>query len=121
MTIEVMKVKGTQRAFYRLYVLPLHIAKRTGEDAEVLKEELKRHKKYVKDNGLEAELQAYLEAQKNRQALYDKMMEERGKFAAMKGAGLNQSIRDLAEQEEVVANAEIAFEEAKVKFKEEYH
>ena len=121
MTIEVMKVKGTQRAFYRIYILPMHIEKREGEPKEVLKKELAKHRKYVRDNNLQDELEAYLEAQKNRQALYDNLQKVRGEFAAMKGAGLDQNLSKLAEKEREVAEAEVAFNEAKIKFKEEYH
>lgn len=121
MTIEVIKVKGTQRAFYRIYVLPQHIEKREGEAKEVLKKELAKHRKYVRDNNLQVELDAYIAAQANRQSLYDAMQKVRGEFASMKGAGLNQSIAELAEKEAEVKDAEAAFEEAKIKFKEEYH
>lgn len=121
MKMEVMKVKGTQRAFYRIYVLPMHIEKRKGEDKEVLKKELAAHRKYVRDNDLQKELEHYLAAQQNRQDLYDAMQAARGKFAAMKSAGLEQDINKLAEQQTKTQEAELAFREAKAKFIEEYH
>lgn len=121
MKAEVMKVTGAQRAFYRIYVLPLHIPKREGEVQATMKAELAKHRKFVRDNNLQDELELYLAAQNGRQELYNQWQEERGKFAAMKGNGMNQDFSELAKQEQRVVGAERAFREADAKFKAEYH
>lgn len=121
MPIEVMKVKGTQRAFYRIYIIPLHLGKKDEESNAALKKELAKHKKYVKDNNLQAELDKYLAAQKDRQEKYNVMQALKGEFAAMKGKGFDQNIKELAAKEEEMEDAIAEFLVAKEQFKAKYH
>lgn len=47
------------RAFYRITILPQHIAKREGETKQAYEDELAGWKKFVKDEGLQDELKAF--------------------------------------------------------------
>ena len=117
---EVMNISGANRAFYRIYILPQHIERREGEMKKVLQNELKRHQKFVRDNKLNDELDAYITAQKERQAKYDAFQAAKAEFAVT-SADPNLSFRQKADAEEAVEAAENAFNEAKEQFKAKYH
>jgi len=120
MKIEAMNLKPVQRAFYRIYVLPLHIPKREGEVKEAMQAELRKHKKFVKDQNLEALLEDYLAAQQNRQELYNEMCAKRAEFAGLKGS--NKPVyKDLYALEVAVEEAEAVFKEANEAFRENWH
>lgn len=65
------------RSFYRIYILPYHIGKRTGAVKKAMEEELAGHKAFVKDNGLKAELKVFTDARDLRQSTYDAMVAAR--------------------------------------------
>lgn len=70
--IEVMNFQNkVQRAFYRSYILPLHIAKREGAEKKSLEDELKQHQAFLKGEGLVKEAAEYRAGQKARQKAYD--------------------------------------------------
>lgn len=117
---EVMNISGANRAFYRIFILPQHIERREGEMKQVLQDEMKRHKKFVKDNGLQEELDLYIAAQKERQAKYDAWQAAKADFAVTR-ADESLSFRERADAEELVEAAEAAFVEAKEAFKAKYH
>ena len=62
------------RVFYRICILPQHIAHRKGEAKKMIQDELKEHLETVKVNGLQAELEAYQAARDLRQSTYDAMI-----------------------------------------------
>lgn len=117
---EVMNISGANRAFYRIYILPNHIARREGEMKEALKKELAGHRKFVRDNNLGDELDLYIAAQQDRQAKYDAWQEAKAAFAVTR-ADDTLSFRERADAEELVEAAEAAFTEAKEAFKAKYH
>lgn len=118
--LKVVNPRGSNRSFYRIYILPKHIAKRDGETKKALQDELKRHQKFVKDNGLEAECAAYIAAQEARQSAYDAWQAAEGKFANLKGK-MNPDYRELAALQTEAEEAKGAFEKAKSDFLLKYH
>ena len=74
MKAKAMKFREKKfRTFYRIYILPMVIPSRKGTVKKAMQEELEGHWEDVKENGLQAELETYLDGQKGRQIAYDNM------------------------------------------------
>jgi len=110
--VVAMKFRETKfRAFYRIFILPRHIAKRDGEVKKAMQAELAEWQEMVEANGLQEELAAYIAAQEDRQAKYDAMI------AAETELGQNPS----AEAGQKPTEAKLAFAESKAAFVAAYH
>ena len=99
------------RAFYRIYILPMHIPNRKGAVKKAMEEEFLEHQESVVANGLQDELAAYIAAQVKRQDTYDAMV----------------TAKSLVNQEpsekngKAVTNCNAAFALAKAEFLAAYH
>ena len=99
------------RTFYRIYTLPKHIPNRKGEVRKAMEDELQEHKDIITANGLQDELQAYINAQEKRQNAYDAMV------AAQSAVNQEPSEKNGR----ALADARADFAEAKAEFMAAYH
>ena len=118
---EVMNVRGSQRAFYRIYVLPLHIEKRDGETRAAMQKELDEHLKFVEENNLQAKLDEYLADQKKKQELYNVWQEAKGEFAVRRGEKNIENFQAVADAQEAAKAAKEAFHSFQKYFKATWH